>query len=162
MEFFVTFSVKKTEQRAYIDRVCKELGLSLDQLAEKMNYKSLKRAHWGEMAMSNARIQNMEDLLRMHRLRQTTPPVGKVPPPVVSESGVVREETPVYGADIASRALAYLPWETIRDTAKDLMSVAPEKVDVAAIRELLAEMDRRIAARTAAESSSSKPPQQSP
>lgn len=158
--------MKKTENRAFIDQALNQLGITIPKLAQRLAYKSLRRAYAGEIPLPDSKIRHIEDLVEMERMRSTNSQVSppplletqKTPAAVANELEVLREEPPQFASpDLVSRALRILPWETLRDAAQKLMAEEPGKIDFPALRELIAEMDRRAAAREATECKNPQP-----
>ena len=56
------------DQRRYIDTAIKKLGCSMEELAERLDYKSLRRIRNGEFPLPPAKRNHIEDLLRLHEL----------------------------------------------------------------------------------------------
>lgn len=78
------------EVRHFIDAAVSTTGLSLDQLAERLDYKSLRRIRAGEFPLPDAKRRHIEDLMQLAELERER------------ASGVGREEAaPSPSADVA-------------------------------------------------------------
>lgn len=78
------------EVRHFIDAAISTTGLSLDQLAERLDYKSLRRIRAGEFPLPDAKRRHIQDLMQLAELERE------------KASCVVREEAaPTLSADVA-------------------------------------------------------------
>lgn len=73
------------EVRAFIDSALRKTGMSLDELAERLDYKSLPRVRAGEFSLPEAKRRHIADLVK---LSERTPDI------------MIREEPSIYGANI--------------------------------------------------------------
>jgi hypothetical protein len=58
-----TPSVKK-----FVEEACEAMDLTVEELASRLEYKSLRRAMYGEIPLPNSKRQHVHDLIRLHEL----------------------------------------------------------------------------------------------
>lgn len=63
---FDTFFV---DAKKLIESAMKATGLDVEALAERLGYKSLKRAMWGEIPLPESKRRHIEDIVRLHELQ---------------------------------------------------------------------------------------------
>lgn len=56
------------EAREIIEAALKATGLTVDELAARLDYKSLKRAMWGEIPLPDSKRKHIADIVRLHEL----------------------------------------------------------------------------------------------
>ncbi|NBR90335.1 MAG: hypothetical protein EBS68_10535 [Rhodobacteraceae bacterium] len=71
------------EIREFIDHALQKTGLTLEQLSERLDYKSLARVRAGEFTLPEAKRRHISDLVKLHE--------RNVPP-------MIREEPGIYGS----------------------------------------------------------------
>lgn len=58
------------DAKEFIDQALRETGLSLEELAERLDYKSLKRARTGEIPLPDSKRRHITDLVKLARLER--------------------------------------------------------------------------------------------
>lgn len=58
----------KLGDKELIDAACAELGLSIDQLGEKLKFKSIRRYRNGEYSLTETKRQHLQDLLAIRKV----------------------------------------------------------------------------------------------
>ena len=101
--------------RDLIDAACEALGITVDELGEKIRFKSIRRYRNGEFQLTDAKRQHIQDLVAISKVREVPtrhaptnmPPHRELPQPLTT-----REEPASYGTQDEVAFAACVRWLT--------------------------------------------------
>lgn len=97
--------------RHFIDDALKRTGLTMEQLSERMDYRSLVRVRNGEFPLPEAKRKHIEDLIRLAELEQEHTQVSRVAetPEVVPAFAAMDDDTLAEAISEMMRTFAEVP-----------------------------------------------------
>ena len=87
------------EDKELIDSACRELGISLEELGERLQFKSIRRYRNGEFRLTDPKRQHIQDLVAIYKVRDLRSAPSNMPPHQELPPGErLREDPPPFGS----------------------------------------------------------------
>lgn len=103
-----------------VTEACRVTGLTIEQLADRLGYKSLPRAVWGEIPLPDSKRRHIRDIIRLHELEKATKNVVRedFPDLIEARNPLVPAASKEIGPRAALRAARLAKGLTIPQLAK--------------------------------------------